>query len=277
MDKKEIIDYYTQAEIDYKLYWHLGESMALHYGYWDETTKRLRDALRRENEVLAEKVAIKEGDTVLDAGCGVGGSSIFLAQRYGCKVTGISITPVQIEEAVKNAMRFNVSDKVRFEVQDFTKTTFPDESFNVVWAIESVCHAHDKRDFLDEAYRVLKPGGRLIVADWFVSSIKDNDNLTVKRWIKGWAVESLETIGGFGGLARDAGFQNVETEDVTEHVIRSSKRLYQGFSPAMFITRLQELIGMGNKFQRANRESTKYQYLAIQNDLAQYGFISGRK
>jgi len=71
---------------------------------------------------------------VLDAGCGVGGSAIWLAREKGAHVTGITITPHQVDAANKNAQRHKVADKVRFERRDFTATGYPDASFDVVWA-----------------------------------------------------------------------------------------------------------------------------------------------
>ena len=93
----EIIQYYNTCESDYRMFWDLDRSMAMHAGFWDETTRTLTDALKRENEILAEYAQIKSHEKVLDAGCGVGGSSIFLAQHYGCKVTGITLSAHQVE------------------------------------------------------------------------------------------------------------------------------------------------------------------------------------
>ena len=75
-NKQKIIAYYDECEPDYKVIWDLDKSLAMHYGYWDGKVKNLRDALRRENEILAQKAHIKESDLVLDAGCGVGGMEL---------------------------------------------------------------------------------------------------------------------------------------------------------------------------------------------------------
>ncbi|MFM9945345.1 MAG: SAM-dependent methyltransferase [Bacteroidia bacterium] len=77
---RDVVDYYDQTEIHYRRGWNLSESLALHYGYWDNTTQSLPDSLRRMNERMAELANIGKDDYVLDAGCGVGGSSVFLAQ-----------------------------------------------------------------------------------------------------------------------------------------------------------------------------------------------------
>lgn len=72
--KEEIVHYYDTCEMNYKRWWNLDKSLAMHAGYWDETTKTLSEALSKENEVLAKIAGIKGSDRVLDAGCGVGGA-----------------------------------------------------------------------------------------------------------------------------------------------------------------------------------------------------------
>ena len=75
--KSAIVEYYDTCEGDYRIFWDLDRSLAMHAGYWDSETKTLADALKRENEILAELAGVTSSDYVLDAGCGVGGSSIF--------------------------------------------------------------------------------------------------------------------------------------------------------------------------------------------------------
>ncbi len=104
---------------------------------------------------------------MLDAGCGLGGSAIWLAQQFGAEVVGVNLVASQVYRARRSAYRHGVSDRVRFERRDFTRTGFPEGNFDVVWAIESICHTSDKPAFLVEARRLLKPGGRLVVADLF--------------------------------------------------------------------------------------------------------------
>ena len=77
--KQKIIQYYETCEGNYRNWWDLDRSLAMHAGFWDAKTKTLHEALINENKILASIAHIKAGDYVLDAGCGVGGSSIYLA------------------------------------------------------------------------------------------------------------------------------------------------------------------------------------------------------
>src|SRR6185503_13286802 len=89
--KSQIVDYYEQSEIDYRLVWHLSSQRAMHYGFWGKTARTLARALHNENKTLAALAHVTRQDHVLDAGCGVGGSSLYLAREFGCQVTGISL------------------------------------------------------------------------------------------------------------------------------------------------------------------------------------------
>src|SRR5690606_37030137 len=136
----EIIAYYDECQVDYALVWQLHEALGMHYGYWEEDTPHHRAAIALMNQRVAEAAGVQPGDVVLDAGCGVGGSSIYLA-RLGCRVEGISLSAKQVATCTANAQKHQVADKVRFSRQNYLSTDFPDSHFDVVWAIESVCYA----------------------------------------------------------------------------------------------------------------------------------------
>src|SRR6185369_10950841 len=123
---KNIVDYYAATENAYKDSWDLNNSLAIHYGYWDEKVKNFPQSLLRMNEVMIEAASIQAGDKVLDAGCGVGGSSIFLTKNVGCNVTGISLSEKQIEQAKANAFKNNLDDKLKFLQMDYCHTSLPD-------------------------------------------------------------------------------------------------------------------------------------------------------
>lgn len=278
-NKSAIVDYYDLCESDYRMFWDLDRSLAMHAGFWDETTKTLQDALRRENEVLAEYAKISKTDRVLDAGCGVGGSSIFLAKHYGCRVNGITLSTKQVEKARAFSVREGVESLVTFDVRDFCRTGFPDASFDVVWGLESVCHAEDKSEFVKEAMRLLKPGGRLMVADGFAAkkTYTDSEYQKMQKWVRGWGVDRLETVSDFEGHLRRYGFQDIVYRDMTKFVLPSSKRLHLISFPALVFSKVGEWIGMRQKIQTDNIIGAYYQYITLKSQLWHYGVFCATK
>lgn len=277
--EEKIVAYYEHCDMDYRLVWHLDTHLCMHYGYWDETTKRLRDALLRMNEKLAELAQLTEKDFVLDAGCGVGGASIFLAKNFNCRVKGITLSAKQVAEAKQNALHNEVSKRVDFATANYCSTGFADGSFDVVWAIESVCYAKQKADFIKEAYRLLKPGGRLVVADFFRKEMAENseDRKLMKRWTDSWAIDDYEIADKFEMKMKDAGFANVKRMDVTQNIYPSIRRLYFYYYPGVVCDAVLRFFGLRKKIQRENMRSTLYQHETYQRGLWSYNFFYGEK
>lgn len=165
----DIADYYNTTQIHYEQWWDLKKSLSLHYGIWEDHTKDFSDAVNNTNKIMLELANIKESDLVLDAGCGVGGAAIFICEQRNAKVTGITLSQRQIDFANTIIQKKGIENKVDFQLMDYTNTSFPDESFDVIWACESMSSATDKFMFIKEAHRLLKKGGKLILSDVFLT------------------------------------------------------------------------------------------------------------
>ena len=276
---KKIIDYYRDTENAYKDSWDLNNSLAIHYGYWDDHVSSFQESLIRMNEVMMIAAGIQPTDWVLDAGCGVGGSSIFLASMLGCRVTGITLSERQREQATANAKKKDIGDLVDFRVMNYAATDFPDASFDVVWGCESICYADDKEQFIKEAYRLLKPGGRLVVADGFVSAFENNDNTIIRRWLDGWQVNYLETPERFRHFMSNTGFKEITSRNISKQVSHSARRLYRFYFLASLYLLWKKInfSKPATEFQKKNIAACKYQYKGIKKGLWQYGLITGKK
>lgn len=226
--KEEVIQYYQRTEWVYRHFWKLDASMGLHFGFWDNTTKNLPEAIINQNKIMASMVNIQSNQKVLDSGCGVGGSAIYLSKYAGCDVTGITITPKQVITANEYAKKEKVSEKVRFMEMDFCNTKFENETFDLVWAIESVCHADNKKEFLTEAFRILKKGGKLIIADYFPNKEKYNSKeykQVYTNGLNGWAVSEMCQEKEFSKVSTALGFANSKFINMNEYVRPSARSL----------------------------------------------------
>ena len=111
-------------------------------------------------------VSSLENVKILDVGCGIGGTTRYMASLLpNSRITGITLSPEQASRATKLAAERGV-DNAEFQVMDALSMDFEDESFDVVWGCESGEHMPDKTKYVTEMSRVLKPGGRMVIATW---------------------------------------------------------------------------------------------------------------
>ncbi len=165
------------------------------------------------NDALAERARIGKGTRVADFCAGLGGPARYLAHRYGADVTGIELTPARVKGAQELTRRVGLQDKVRIIEGNVMQVPLTDASVDVVVSQEALLHVPDKRRALAEAFRILKPGGRIAFTDWVAHrplSAADRELM----W-QGMAVTELFTLPAYADLVRDAGFAVTSVEDLT--------------------------------------------------------------
>ncbi len=268
MDKETIIKYYNYTLPFYKFFYHKN-SNAVHYGFWDESVNNHQEALLNVNKFLAETANIKSDDVVLDAGCGVGGSAIWLAKNYNTKVVGITISDKQLEEAKNLSLKYGVDLVANFYKRDFLNSGFNNESFSVVWAIESVCHAENKKDFLEEAYRLLKNGGRLIVDDGFLlrRANDEREEKDIKGFLEGVALSNLAYESEFKKSLEEVGFKNIKIYDKVKETLPSAKKIYKMSIFSYPISWVTEKLHLTPSLLTKNNLAGNTQYRIIKNGI----------
>ena len=268
-DLASVRAYYDETWSDYRRIWLNAQNCAVHFGYWDTDTRDHADSLLHMNRALARQLGLRPGQRILDAGCGVGGSAIWLAKTYGCAVVGITPVASQVRRAQRFAAEHRVADRVRFEQQDYTGTRYPDATFDVVWAIESACHARDKRRFLAEARRLLRPGGRLGIVEYVRRSrpLAPASESLLHGWLAGWAIPDLATADEWRRWTGEVGFADARLADITPRVRPSLRRLYLLASLAWPVASLVRAAGLRTATKHGNIRGAREQYRALQRDL----------
>ncbi len=157
--------FYDQSSGLWEREW--GEHM--HHGYYGPTGTHRKDPQQAQvdlMEALLQWGQVSAPRRILDAGCGIGGSALYLHRRYDCEVVGLTLSPVQAARATERAMAAGVADRVSFVVADVLATPYPAGEFDLIWSLESGEHYPDKAQFFRESDRILRPGGRLLMATW---------------------------------------------------------------------------------------------------------------
>ena len=267
--------YYEDTWFDYHWGWITRRAAGMHCGLVEPGMRGHANSLLAMNSAVADEVGVGPGDRVLDAGCGVGGSSVWLAAERGAQVVGINIVPSQIAFAVKRARRYGVSNSAAFIEADLTDSGLAAESFDVAWLQESSCHIPDKEGMLREMHRVLRPGGRVVVADFFASpDALERDDF--RTWVASWEM-SLATEDKWRAALESAGFGEVRLRDVTEPVERSLERLRGRTKILERPTRLLERIGARNEAQIRNAQGGQAMWSALQAGAFRYGILTATR
>lgn len=275
----EVGRYYDATWLDYRALWSDRTSRAMHFGYYDERTSTHQQALLNTNDVLARLAQVRPGDSVLDAGCGVGGSACWLAAHRQAQCIGITPVHRQVVKARQIAASRGLSSMARFLCGDYAAIPFRDGSFDVVWALESVCHASEKHRFYAEAARTLRPGGRIVVADYMRvrRPVADSAEALLRPWFDGWAMPDLYTPDEHLDACRQAGLVDVTVEDFTPVVDRSLRRLYRLARAAGPLDHFLHMLHVRDVTQHGNVVASRVQYEALKRGLWLYGVLCATK
>jgi tocopherol O-methyltransferase len=209
--------HYDQLSPLYRTLW--GEH--IHHGYWESqgSAKHAQIALV---ERLALRAGIRSSSRVLDVGCGLGGSAIWLAKERGCSVVGITISPVQLEMARNQANKEGLGGRLQFRLEDANSLTYV-ESFDVVWVIECSEHLFDKPAFIRHAAAALRPGGILALCAWLKSEREQSpEHLEIlQRVCRGMLCPSLASQSEYCEWMAEAGLTVRTADDITQAVSKT--------------------------------------------------------
>ncbi len=200
-----------------------GEHM--HHGYYGRVGNYQIE--RRQAQIdLIEELLFWAGvnqdnppQNIIDVGCGIGGSTLYLAKKFGANAKGITLSAVQASRAKERARDKELQDQVEFQVANALEMPFADNSFDLVWSLESGEHMPDKTKFLQECYRVLQPGGRLILATWchretsVIGELTPDEVKHLKEIYRVYCLPYVISLSEYKAIAQSCGFKNIKADD----------------------------------------------------------------
>jgi tocopherol O-methyltransferase len=201
-----------------------GEHM--HHGYYGVDGNEKKERRQAQIDLIEELLSwaeVEKVENILDVGCGIGGSSLYLAQKFQAQATGITLSPVQAARAAERAKEADLSDRSQFLVANAQAMPFDDHTFDLVWSLESGEHMPDKTKFMQECYRVLKPGGKLIMVTWCHRPtnqlpLSADEQKHLEDIYRVYCLPYVISLPEYEAIARQLPLNNIRTADWSEAV-----------------------------------------------------------
>jgi microcystin synthetase protein McyJ len=192
----------------------------LNLGYW-ESARYYPDAARALATLLAETAQLGPNDELLDVGFGFAEQDIFWVQHYDVKrITGVNITAMQVERARERVRDRQLDDRIDLKVGSATELPFDAGSFDKVTALECAHHFDTREQFFKEAFRVLRPGGRLATADGLPIPGRKPLNFVNKMALRRWCypLANFYDRDQYREKLMSIGFTNVTYRSIRQYV-----------------------------------------------------------
>lgn len=221
--REDITNFYDEATTDYS-FW--SKDLNMHFGYFvfGRTNLFRRDTMLNEmNSQIYNRLKLKKGNTtVADLGCGMGGTMRnFLKKNNQLSTIGVTLSPFQVREG--NLLLEGQKGKILKE--NYCETSIPSQSVDGAVGVESLCHSGHSKESLQEGFRILKSGGRFVIADAFIkkesSKLCFGSSFSYKQLCKGWSLDGLGVITTVEQNLKEMGFSKVTVEDISFRVAPS--------------------------------------------------------
>lgn len=220
-----------------------------HFGYYDDVHTTEKSAQANFLKKLVDILDLQPGMRVLDAGCGQGYVATWLAANTGAHITGITLVPFEVDTASKLATKRGVSNKTSFMIADYSELSFDEESFDRIYAVETLSHAPDVKRVLANFYKLLKPSGRLVCVEYEFDSSKftETDNATLDFAMNKGSLHGARQfdLGTFERSMKSVGFTRLQVYDWTKACLPSFQRIRRLAKP---LRPLVTTLGLRNHF-----------------------------
>lgn len=165
-------------------------------------------------DALAKALGLRKGMVVVDLCSALGAPARQIAAKYGVQVKGVDMTKTMLEKARERTTKAGLDSTIEFFEGNVMHLPFEDGSFDIVWGQEAWCYVTDKEKLIKEAYRVLKPGGKIGFTDWIITGAITNQELD--PLYDTMAFPYMECFKGYQELLKKNGFKILKAEDQTE-------------------------------------------------------------
>ena len=252
--ERETEQYYDAEDALYRSFWDSAGS--LHWGIFDgslslddgDVKATFLRACSRLNEVMLANAGIDSDARVLDLGCGNGNTATWLSRTTGASVTGVDLSGVRIANAIESLKDSpELADKVEFHKALATDLPFEEETFTHVWSQATIYHIPDKDKTLQEAFRVLQPGGVMVFDDLTKPKRQISDEARTFVYDR-LLFDTDFSFYSYMDALRNTGFRILEARDLSAHLGSSYKCLSDMASQANDPDRMERFIALSDAY-----------------------------
>ncbi|MFO7965533.1 MAG: methyltransferase domain-containing protein [Desulfobacterales bacterium] len=218
-------DYYNSDDA-HNFYYTIWGGEDLHLGIYESEADSIYHAGRRTIERMAEQARSLNQDTrLIDLGGGFSGTARFLAEKFGCRVVVVNLSETENNRARKMNRESNMDHLIEVVEGNYADIPYPENTFDVVWSQDAILHSDNREKVLEEAYRVMKPGGEMIFTDPMQTDDCPSDVLgPIYERIH---LQSLGSPKFYRDHARKVGFVDAGYVDLTPHLTIHYARILQ--------------------------------------------------